>query len=61
MKIEFEKIVPNSPSHNKLHTGDAFAFIDGLDAQTMTHEDAQHLMSKALRLQVILRRYIELE
>ena len=50
------KITPNSPSHNKLHAGDALAFIDGLDAQTMTHEQAEQLMSKALRLQLILRR-----
>ena len=52
------KITPNSPSHNKLHAGDAFAFIDGLDAGTMNHEQAEQLIGKALRLQVILRRYV---
>ncbi|CAF0734558.1 unnamed protein product [Adineta steineri] len=56
LPLSIKKIIPNTPSHNKLYPGDGLMFIDGQDVSTMKHEDAQYIMRNSLRLQLILRR-----
>ncbi|CAF2601580.1 unnamed protein product [Rotaria sp. Silwood2] len=56
LPLSVKKVISNSPSHNKLHAGDGLAFIDGLDASLMKHEDAENIIRNALRLQIVLRR-----
>ncbi|CAF1242336.1 unnamed protein product [Adineta ricciae] len=56
LPLSIKKILPNSIAHNKLYPGDGLLFIDGQDATSMKHDDAQALMRNSLRLQLILRR-----
>ncbi|CAF1055305.1 unnamed protein product [Rotaria sp. Silwood1] len=56
LPLSIKKVIANSPSHNKLHPGDGIASIEGQDATTMKHEDAENLIRNSLRLQLILRR-----
>ncbi|CAF1286497.1 unnamed protein product [Rotaria magnacalcarata] len=56
LPLSIKKVISNSPSHNKIHPGDAVAFIDGQDASSMTHNDAENLIRNSLRLQLVVRR-----
>ena len=56
--LYWTQITTNSPSHNKLYPGDGLLFIDGQDVNNMKHEDAEAIIRNALRLQLILRRYV---
>ncbi|CAF3272008.1 unnamed protein product [Rotaria socialis] len=56
LPLSIKKVIPNSPSHNKIHPGDAVALIDGQDASSMTHNDAENLIRNSLRLQLVVRR-----
>ncbi|CAF1146873.1 unnamed protein product [Adineta steineri] len=56
MPLSIKKVVSNSPSHNKVYPGDGIASIDGQDAQSMTHEDAENIIRSSLRLQLVLLR-----
>ncbi|CAF5153302.1 unnamed protein product, partial [Rotaria socialis] len=56
--IRYIQVSPNTPSHNKLYAGDGVTAINGQDASSMKHEDAENLLRNALQIQLTVRRYV---
>ncbi|CAF1580368.1 unnamed protein product [Rotaria magnacalcarata] len=56
LPLSIKKVSPNTPSHNKLYAGDGVTAIDGQDASSMKHEDAENLLRNALQIQLAVRR-----
>ena len=49
-------VTPGGPADGILQPGDGLLFIDGADAQSLAHEDAAKIMSKALSLPLRVKR-----